>query len=265
MFDQHAGRNLMTDTLQTVFITGAGRRLGLHLVKHYLALGWRVIAHYRTNNELLEEYDDISELDGRYFSFQADLSSLSDVESLSQQLVYLLTGNNIQLDSIIHNASCFFPDNKSDSFLQRWQKSDSMMAVHVNAPHLLTELLASQMKDNSHITIMSDIYADLPNARFARYCSAKAAGQNLALSLAQTLAPKIRVNVIQPGPIKFLPEHDHDYREMVLSQSLIKKELGYEAIQQGIDYLVQASAVTGSILRIDGGRASANRYEQLFK
>lgn len=255
---------LMTDTLPTVFITGAGRRLGLHLVKHYLALGWCVIAHYRTNNELLEEYDDLSELDGRYFSLQADLSSLTEVQSLSQQLLNLLEINNMTLDSIIHNASCFFADHQNDSFLQRWQKSNMMMAVHVNAPHLLTESLLPKMKDNAHVTVMSDIYADLPNARFARYCSAKAAGQNLALSLAQTLAPKVRVNVIQPGPIKFLPEHDNDYRDMVLSQSLIKKELGYEAVQQGIDYLVQASAVTGSVLRIDGGRAIANRYEQLF-
>ena len=255
----------MTETLPTVFITGAGRRLGLHLTKHYLTLGWRVIAHYRSNNELFEGNKDDSAFDGRYFSLQGDLSSAIDVESLSQQLLHLLATHKIELDSIIHNASCFFPDNNDDNFLQRWQKSEMMMAVHVNAPHLLTELLSPYIKDNGHITMMSDIYADLPNARFARYCSAKAAGQNLAISLAQTLAPRIRVNVIQPGPIKFLPEHDSDYREMVLSQSLIKKELGYEAIQQGIDYLVQASAVTGSILRIDGGRASANRYEQVFK
>lgn len=254
----------MDSALRTVFITGAGRRLGLHLVKHYLSLGWRVIAHYRSKNELFDETNTLLEYDGRYFSLQADLSKPGDVERLCDELLGVVKTHKITLDSIIHNASCFFPDSTMKEFTKKWEEYQAMISVHAVAPKILTETLVEYMRDGSHITVLGDIYSDLPNSRFASYCSAKAAAQNLALSLAQQLAPKIRVNVIQPGPIKFLPEHDQAYRKKVVSQSLLKKELGYDSIQEGIDYLTQASSITGSTLRIDGGRACANRYEQMF-
>lgn len=251
--------------LPTMFITGAGRRLGLHLVEGYLAAGWRVIAHYRGENELSKSQQKHYADKGLYFSLQADLAEVNDVERLVQDLIALVESESITLNAIIHNASCFYPDDLTASIQERWRNQQVMTAVHVAAPQAISLGLADFMVENASIIALSDIYADMPNERFASYCSAKSGLQNLALSLAQRLAPKIRVNVIQPGPIKFLPEHDAEYRQMVLSQSLLKKELGYQAIQQGIDYLLSAQAVTGSILRIDGGRACANRYQQRFK
>ena len=37
---------------KTVFISGAGKRLGKQLAEHYLAKQYRVIAHFNTVNEL---------------------------------------------------------------------------------------------------------------------------------------------------------------------------------------------------------------------
>jgi dihydromonapterin reductase/dihydrofolate reductase len=250
--------------LPTIFITGAGRRLGLHLTEYYLAAGWRVIAHYRGVNELSELQQKKYRQQGLYFGLQGDLAQATDVEQLIQNVITLLGNQGIRLNAIIHNASCFYPDDLSASIQEQWGKLQAMMAVHVAAPQAISLGLVSSMASNASIIALSDIYADLPNERFASYCSAKAGLQSLALSLAQRLAPEVRVNVIQPGPIKFLPQHNEEYRQKVLSQGLLKKELGYQAIQQGIDYLLTAKAVTGSILRIDGGRSCANRYEQNF-
>lgn len=248
----------------TIFITGGGRRLGLYLVEHYLKLGYRVISHYHSKNELeaqkLARYSDL----GLYYCFQANLAQIKDVERMLEGIEGLLGKLNVTLDGLIHNASCFYPDDDSVTAGQLWQSAQNMMAVHVTSPQLITLTLASYMSENSSIIAMSDIYADLPNERFSSYCSAKAGLQNLALSLAQRLAPSIRVNVIQPGPVKFLPEHTIEYRQKVLSQSLLKEELGYQSIQQGIGYLLTAQGVTGTVLRIDGGRSCANRYEQQF-
>jgi len=251
-------------SIPTIFVTGAGRRIGLNIVQHYLTQGWRVIAHYHRQNDLpvLEQQAFMAQ--GLYFAVQADLAQLTEVESLLARVSEILSQQESQLDAIVHNASCFHADNSDDTLSQRWQHLEAMTRVHIAAPQALSLGLAAQMRPSGSIIAMSDIYADLPNARFASYCSAKAGLQNLALSLAQSLAPNIRVNVIQPGPIKFLPEHDSDYQAKVLSQSLLNKELGYEAVLQGLDYLISAPAVTGSILKIDGGRSCANRYEQVF-
>jgi dihydromonapterin reductase/dihydrofolate reductase len=248
----------------TLFITGAGRRLGLHLVEYYLAAGWRVIAHYHSVNDLNEIVQKQYADQGLYYSVQANLADAKSVERLVAEVHALLKNCDTQLDGLIHNASCFYPDDLTATAEQQWHSTMTMTAVHVAAPQLITLTLAGVMTENASIIAISDIYADLPNERFASYCTAKAGLQNLALSLAQRLAPSIRVNVIQPGPVKFLPGHSAQYREKVLSQSLIKKELGYEAIQQGIDYLLSAQAVTGTLLRIDGGRSCSNRYEQTF-
>lgn len=51
---------------------------------------------------------------------------------------------------------------------------------------------------------ITDIYVNHPNPRLAAYCSTKAGLDSLAQSWVRRLAPEIRVNSIQPGPILFL-------------------------------------------------------------
>ncbi|CCK76911.1 Putative short chain dehydrogenase/reductase family protein [Oleispira antarctica RB-8] len=244
----------------TILITGAGKRLGLFLTQHYLSAGWRVIAHYNSANEMpLAECDKWSKK-GCYIALQADLTSAMQVNALVADINQL----DWPLDGVIYNASYFTADDPQASLLERWQVQQDMIAVHVLSVDALTNGLMTSYQANASIVAITDIYAEKPNQRFASYCAAKAGLQNLCLSYSQRLAPRVRVNIIQPGPIQFLSEHSEAYRKKVLSQSLLKSELGYGAILQGIEYLQQAEAVTGSILKVDGGRANANHYEQLF-
>lgn len=236
----------------TILITGAGKRLGKLLAEHYLGCGYRVIAHFNTVNEL-DEHPDLVTL-------QANLSSQSDVAELCNSLKQYAP-----FCGVIHNASCFVADgvaaqNNTD-FQDHFQQHFS---VHVYAPMMITEALSGLWDESSWMTVISDIYSEIPNERFSVYCASKAALQNWALSMAQRLSPQVRTNIIQPGPIQFLPEHSEAYRQMVLSQSLIKQELGYQAIIDACDYLAGSQAVCGNVMRVDGGRFVANRYDQTF-
>jgi dihydromonapterin reductase/dihydrofolate reductase len=244
----------------TILITGAGKRLGLFLTEHYLESGWRVIAHYNTANEMSEHDQERWLKKGRYVALQADLTSAVDVEVLVANVGAL----NLTIDAVIHNASYFVADDPFASLQQRWQLQQNMMAVHVMSVEALTMGLISCYAKSASLVAITDIYVDKPNQRFASYCAAKAALQNLCLSYSQRLAPNVRVNIIQPGPIQFLAQHSEAYRQKVLSQSLLKRELGYGAILQAAEYLQRAQGVTGSILKVDGGRANANHYEQSF-
>ena len=231
-----------------ILITGAGRRLGKVLAEHYLAQGWFVVAHYNSACELAE-HNNLS-------CVQADLSRRDDVQRLCEELPSFS-----QFDAVIHNASCFIPDTSASDTLQHFELH---YRVHVESPAVITAALGPLWSDQAAMICISDIYADIPNQRFSAYCASKAALQNWSLSMAQRLKGQVRVNVIQPGPIQFLPEHDDAYRQKVLSQSLVGKELGYGAIVKACDYLLAADAVTGSVMRVDGGRFVANRYDQTF-
>lgn len=231
-----------------ILITGGARRLGKTLSEHYLQQGWQVVAHYNTSSEL-DAHVNLTLL-------QADLSVPEDITSLCSQLV-----SYGAFDAVIHNASCFTPDGAAEDLAAH---IDRHQRVHVMAPMMITQALQDHWAEGAAIISISDIYADIPNQRFAAYCASKAGLQNWSLSMAQRLAGKVRVNVIQPGPVKFLPEHDEDYRHRVLSQSLIGKELGYGAIVNACDYLLNAPAVTGTVMRVDGGRFVTNRYDQTF-
>ena len=236
----------------TVFISGAGKRLGKQLAEHYLAQKFRVIAHFNTVNELPDH--------PLLTCIQADLSHPQQLQELCQQLKQYGP-----YSGVIHNASCFVADHVAadagESLTAHFQKH---FAVHALAPMAITEALQDSWSENSWMTVLTDIYSEIPNEKFAVYCASKAALQNWALSMAQRLSPRVRTNIIQPGPIQFLPEHNEAYRNKVLSQSLIKHELGYQAIVEACDYLANSHAVCGNVMRVDGGRFVANRYTQTF-
>jgi len=231
-----------------IFITGGARRLGKTLSEHFLAEGWEVVAHYNTRSEL-KDHPDLTLL-------RADLSDSDDIAALCDALSALGP-----FDAVIHNASCFVPDSAAEDLAAHVAQHQN---VHVTAPVMITEALKDHWAEDASMISISDIYADIPNQRFSVYCAAKAGLQNWSVSMAQRLAGRVRVNVIQPGPVQFLPDHDEAYRHRVLSQSLIGEELGYGAIVEACDYLLRARAVTGSVMRVDGGRFVANRYDQTF-
>lgn len=238
--------------MKTILITGAGKNLGKCLAEHWLQKGWRVIGHFNTVNELAEH--------PHLVSLQADLSDRNQLDTLCQSL-----SQYGPYDAVIHNASCFVADlAAAKGHIALDEHFDRHFSVHVLAPILITDRIKKLWADSAWMTVITDIYADIPNENYSVYCASKAALQNWAISSAQRFADKVRVNIIQPGPIQFLPEHDQAYREKVLSQSLIKAELGYQAVVDACDYLAGSRAVSGTVMRVDGGRFVANRYNHLF-
>src|SRR5690606_17223337 len=123
-----------------------------------------------------------------------------------------------QFDAVIHNASCFVPDAVATDLAQHIAQHQN---VHVTAPVMITDALKSQWADGAAMISISDIYADIPNQRFAVYCAARAGLQNWSRNMAQRLAGKVRGKVSEPRTVQFLPEHGDAYRKKVLSQSLI--------------------------------------------
>lgn len=230
-----------------ILITGAGRRVGLHLAERLLARGFPVIAHYH------RETADIARLRAAGVCCLAgDLENAAGVAALAAD-VKTRAGS---LRAIVHNASSF--EKTAPDLAAALAQFERFVAIHMRAPYALntalTPLLQACAAEHADVIHITDIYADNPNPAFDVYCASKAGMQNLALSFAKRLAPKVKVNVIQPGPILFKDWHSDSVKQAVLGETLLGKEGGVEAIGQAVESILANNYQTGAVIAVDGGR-----------
>lgn len=229
-----------------MLITGAGRRVGYALADYFLAQGHPVIGHYHSDSDQVQQL-----LQKGAWMLQADYVDAAQVTEMCQQI----RSKCRSLRAIVHNASAF---SQTDADLaSALQQFDQFYRIHMRSPWQintsLTQLLQAgeQASDIIHIT---DIYADNPNPIFDVYCATKAGLQNLALSTAKKLAPKVKVNVIQPGPILFKEWHSEALKQQVLAETLLGFEAGTEPIVKAVSAIIDNPYQTGSVIAVDGGR-----------
>ena len=80
---------------------------------------------------------------------------------------------------------------------------DAHQAVNLRAPVLLAQALAAQLPADVHGNIVNIIDQRVwkPTPHFFSYSASKAGLWAVTQTLAQALAPRIRVNAIGPGPM----------------------------------------------------------------
>ncbi|WP_417656811.1 SDR family NAD(P)-dependent oxidoreductase [Pseudidiomarina aestuarii] len=232
-------------TQRVALITGAGRRFGFELAQALLAEDYLVFAHYNTSKAGVEELESKGAI-----GVQADLADLDQVQALIQTVQQ----HTLKIDLLVNNASCFFNNEAVDDSLANL---DAVFRVHTMAPYLLISGLQHELKESGEALVLNitDIYVDSPSTEYLAYCAAKAGLANLTQGFAKALAPEIRVNAIQPGPILFLPEHDSEHRQTVLAQTPLKVEGGLQPMIDTVRFLRDNPFITGESIKVDGGRA----------
>jgi dihydromonapterin reductase/dihydrofolate reductase len=228
-------------------VTGCGRRLGFYLCEQLVAAGWQVTGSYRSERPELAHLRALGvEL------VKADFAREGEVDGLIAALA-----PHQDLTLVIHNASAFEP--QADEQSAQLAQFEQFYRVHMAAPFQLNRALAPRLAQNANAGIIhvTDIYIHAPAPRFAAYVATKAGAHSLAMSFARELAPAVRVNTIEPGPILFLDEHGDEWREQVLAKTPLAREGGLEPIWQAVQLLISNDYMTGASIRVDGGRSLA--------
>ena len=230
---------------KTALVTGAGRRFGFEVAKALIEDGYKVFAHYNSSKDGV---DELSKLGAE--PVQADFTCQDDVKTLVAQV----KKDAPTLDLLINNASCFFDNDTVDNDPEALA---AVFQVHNVAPYLLITGLQQQLSnsDNGLIINITDIYTDKPSTNYIAYCAAKAGLANMTQAFAKTLAPDVRVNAIQPGPILFLPEHDNEHKMQVLDETPLRVEGGLKPMIDTVRFLRDNPFLTGESIKVDGGRA----------
>jgi NAD(P)-dependent dehydrogenase (short-subunit alcohol dehydrogenase family) len=233
-----------------VLVTGAARRIGRHIARDLAAAGWAVAVHYHTSREAaLALCAEIEGDGGRAVALGGDLSLAGVPERLVAEAGAALGG----LTCLVNNASRFDLDEVGSITPESWS---AHLDTNLRAPVFLAQAFARQLPagEAGNIVNIIDQRVWKLNPRFFSYTVSKAALWTVTRTLAQALAPRIRVNAIGPGPA--LPNPRMDEREFRKQTHLTILERGTtpEEISAAVRYILSAPAMTGQMIVLDGGQ-----------
>jgi NAD(P)-dependent dehydrogenase (short-subunit alcohol dehydrogenase family) len=157
------------------------------------------------------------------------------------------------LTVLVNNASSFAPDSARDLDEALW---DRHLAIHAEAPAFLARDFAAQLPagvQGNIVNIIDERVLRLTPNYFS-YTLSKTVLWTMTQTLAQSLAPQIRVNAIGPGPtLREAGQSEDSFR-----RSQAAAPLGYGAnpgdVAEALLYLLSARSVTGQMIAVDGGR-----------
>ncbi|HKJ75121.1 MAG TPA: SDR family oxidoreductase [Alphaproteobacteria bacterium] len=236
-------------TVKTALVTGAGRRIGRAIATSLAAKGWRVAVHYCDSAEDAESaVSEIESAGGEAIALKADLHDRDAVMKLAEQAAAFGT-----VSCLVNNASVFENDDIESVTPESW---DRHLGVNLMAPLLLTQAVAKSLPEgeNGNIINIVDqrVWRLTPN--FLSYTVSKSGLWTLTQTLAQALAPRIRVNAIGPGPVLPSPRQtDAQFAAQVRTLPLQRGPL-VEEICQTIAFILETPSMTGQMIALDGGQ-----------
>ena len=241
-------------------VTGAGRRLGRAMALHLAARGFDVGVHYATSEAAAREVaGEVEGLGRRAAPLRADLLDEDAAAGLLPRAAEALGG---PVTCLVNNASVFVPDGLASATREGWERS---MGVHLRAPFLLMQAMAAQglsFATNEAgepaaaglVVNMVDQKVVKPTPRFMTYTLSKTALWALTRTAAQAMAPAIRVNAIGPGPTLRAPNQSEAHFAAMREATILGRGARAADVCAALSYLLDAPAVTGQLLCVDGGQ-----------
>ena len=239
----------------TVLVTGAGRRLGRSIALDFATRGWRVGIHYGTSAaDALALVEDIEGKGGKAAAFAADLGRLDTLAPLIAACAKAL-GPPICL---INNAARFGWDTLETLDGASWQ---AHLDVNLRAPIFLTQAFAEALPDQSSGNVINLIDQKVlrPDPQYFSYTIAKAALWTATQTMAQALAPRIRVNAIAPGPVLKSEGQSQAEFERECQATPLHRGVGADDVTAAIRFLLETNSVTGQMIALDAGQHLAWR------
>jgi NAD(P)-dependent dehydrogenase (short-subunit alcohol dehydrogenase family) len=229
-------------------VTGGARRIGRAIVLALARAGYAVAIHANRSRAVAEELrDDIARDGGRAGVVTADLADHDAVLGLVPAAVAAVG----LLTLLVNNASEFEPDEIGHLDRNRF---DRHLAVNLRAPLFLAQAFAAQAPAGASIVNLLDQRVYRPRPRFFSYGLAKSGLYVATTTLAQALAPHLRVNAVAPGPT--LPNAWQD--DEAFAHRSAEMPLGHgatpEEVADAVLFLACASSITGETIAVDGGQ-----------
>ncbi len=239
-----------TEPARTVLITGAAKRIGRAIARDLATHGWRVAVHYRSSKAEADELvNEIRASGGVAAALQGDLAVADDVDALVPACVKALGPPCC----LINNASEFRHDTLDTLTRDGWHVH---LDTNLKAPVFLAQAVARHLPtgcDGNVINLIDQRVWNL-NPDFFSYTISKAGLWTATRTLAQTLAPRIRVNAIAPGPVLGSVHQTEEDFAAECASTLMGRGPSPTEIADAVRFILAAPAMTGQMIALDGGQ-----------
>lgn len=234
--------------MKTALVTGGAKRIGAAIVKDLAANGFNVAVHSASSNDAAESLCEIALQQGvKACSVSGDLTDAKSTRRVFANAASALG----TIDLLINNASIFLNDSAEEFDGQTW---DNHFAIHLKAPAILSAEMVKQNLGDGLIVNIIDQRVKRLNPNFFSYTLSKSALWTATQTMAQSFAPRVRVNAIGPGPT--LPNErqlQEDFDKQVKGIPL-QAAPALEDFGRTIRYLYDTPAITGQMIALDGGQ-----------
>jgi len=237
---------------KVAIVTGGNSGIGYASAKKLKAQGAKVVITGRDNNRVQTAANELG-----VKGIIADVSDLSAID----RLVEKVKNEYGSVDILFVNAGIFAPaplgQISEDMF-------DNQMGINFKGALFTVEKFLPILNEGASIINLGSVnaYTGMPNT--AVYAASKAALNSYTRTAATELAPrKIRVNIINPGPVYTpifektgMPEEQlNDFANAMQERIPLKRFGQPEDIANLVSFLAsdEASFITGSEYNIDGG------------
>ncbi|RYE86100.1 MAG: SDR family oxidoreductase, partial [Hyphomicrobiales bacterium] len=212
--------------------------------------GYKVVVHYRSSADGARAVKaEIERAGGSAALVKGDLVNRKQRATIIEKAAAAFG----PLTLLVNNASTFERDAAIDVDEALW---DQHFGVHVEAPVFLSRDFAKQLPDGASGNIVNIIDERVLHTApsFFSYTLSKSALWSATRTLAQSLAPNIRVNAIGPGPTLAPPgETEKSFRDGLLRLPLLRAA-NPDEIADGLIFILSARSMTGQLLALDGGQ-----------
>ena len=234
----------------TVLITGAARRIGREIALDLAARGWLVAVHYRKSRHDAERLvAEIKQAGGTAAALSAYLGVAEYVDQLVPKCVEALGAPCC----LINNASEFRHDTLETLTRDAWHVH---LDINLKAPVFLAQAMARHLPAACEGNVINIIDQRVWNLKpdFFSYTISKAGLWTATRTLAQALAPRIRVNAIGPGPVlRSIHQTEADFAAECAS-TLMGRGPTPDQIADAVRFIIDAPAMTGQMIALDGGQ-----------
>ncbi len=239
---------------RVALVTGGGGGIGSAISRRLAAAGANVIITYRQSAEKAQAVAD--SLPGQdHMVAQASVTDSSELSRLAAEV----NGRYGRLDLLVNNAgiTTAVPHDDLDSLTDEW--IDRIFQTNWRGAFASVRAFKDllQAGEGGLVVNLSSVAGVTGIGSNVAYCASKAAMDSMTLSLARSLAPKIRVISVSPGWVlgEYAKRMDPAYIQQQTDLTPLKRLASPEDVAETVWVVAtKLTFMTGNIVPVDGGR-----------